>query len=81
MRCGEPCGKVVYTSESMAKLACVKVALGGDAVLSWYYSTGCKCWHVTNTRRRAKTGKRMKWIEGFEGEKRAGTAGFGYEAA
>ena len=67
MRC-RTCEKVVYTSENTAKLACVKVALGGDATLSWYYSRECGCWHVTNTKKRGKTGKRTKWIEGFAGD-------------
>jgi hypothetical protein len=66
MRCHAPCGKVIYTTETMAQLACVKVALSGDASLAWYYSRECKAWHLTASRKRGKTGKRVKWVEGFE---------------
>jgi len=67
MRCKE-CGKVTYTSETTAQLACVKAALGGDASLTWYYSKDCKVWHLTNTVKKGKTGSRVKWVEGFKGE-------------
>lgn len=59
------CGKVRYTSETTAQLACVKVALSGDASLSWYYSQACGCWHLTSTANKGNTGKRVKWVEGF----------------
>ena len=66
MRCTrKECGKVVYTTENTAKLACVKAALGGDASLSWYYSQACGVWHLTPTASRGNTGKRVKWVEGF----------------
>lgn len=67
MRCKAPCGKVIYTAETTAQLACVKAALGGDATLSWYYSQECGAWHLTSTAKRGKTGKRVKWVEGFDG--------------
>lgn len=65
MQCEKPCGKVMYTAESTAQLACIKAALKGDPGLSWYYSRKCKCWHLTNTKRRGSTGKRVKWVESF----------------
>lgn len=74
MKCiREGCGKVVYTAETTAQLACIKAALEGDASLSWYYSKGCKCWHLTSTAVRGNTGKRVKWVEGFseQGTERA----------
>lgn len=68
MRCEEPCGKVIYTAETTAQLACVRAALEGDPRLTWYYSRECGVWHVTtSTVRRGKTGKRVKWVEGFNG--------------
>lgn len=67
MRCNAPCGKVMYTAETTAQLACVKAALSGDATLSWYFSAECGTWHLTNTVKRGKTGKRVKWVEGFDG--------------
>ena len=65
MRC-EAHGKVIYTAESKAQLACVKAALGGDSSLSWYYSTECKSWHLTSTAARGKSGKRVDWVKGFD---------------
>lgn len=67
MRCPEPCGKVIYTAEITAQLACVRAALEGDASLTWYYSKDCKCWHQTSTAKKGKTGSRVKWVEGFKG--------------
>jgi len=67
MRCKEH-GKVIYTAEITAQLACVKAALEGDTGLSWYYSRECGVWHLTSTAKRGKTGKRVKWVEGFESE-------------
>lgn len=64
MRCKEH-GKVVYTSETTAQLACVKAALEGDPSLSWYFSKECRHWHLTSTAKRGKTGARVKWVEGF----------------
>lgn len=66
MKCTRPqCGKVRYTAETTAQLACVKAALDGDASLSWYYSQECGCWHLTSTANKGNTGKRVKWVEGF----------------
>jgi len=65
VRCEGQCGKVIYTAETTAQLACIKAALMGDASLSWYYSQECKAWHLTSTVKRGKTGKRVKWVEGF----------------
>jgi hypothetical protein len=62
------CGKVRYTAETTAQLACVKAALGGDASLSWYFSKACGCWHLTSTANKGNTGKRVKWVEGFSGQ-------------
>ncbi len=67
------CGKVIYTAETTAQLACVKAALAGDASLSWYYSQACRCWHLTSTANKGNTGKRVKWVEGFS-EQGAGRA-------
>jgi 3'-phosphoadenosine 5'-phosphosulfate sulfotransferase (PAPS reductase)/FAD synthetase len=72
MRCNAPCGKVIYTAETTAQLACVKAALGGDASLSWYYSRECGCWHLTSTAKKGNTGSRVKWVEGFKGEQERG---------
>lgn len=57
----------MYTAESTAQLACIKAALSGDAdaIMSWYYSAGCGCWHLTTSASRGNTGKRVKWVEGF----------------
>lgn len=74
MRCKAPCGKVMYTAETTAQLACVKAALGGDASLSWYYSQECRTWHLTSTAKRGKTGSRVKWVEGFKSEGHDGCA-------
>lgn len=65
MRCGGRCGKVRYSAETTAQLACVKAALGGDGGMSWYYSKACGCWHLTSTASKGNTGKRVKWVEGF----------------
>ncbi len=77
MRCKEPCGKVIYTAETTAQLACVKAALSGDASLSWYYSQACGAWHLTSTASKGKAGSRVKWVEGFhadQGNDRCGEA-------
>lgn len=71
MRCKGSCGKVIYTAETTAQLACVRAALSGDASLSWYYSAECRAWHLTNTAKRGNTGKRVKWVEGFNGGEQA----------
>jgi hypothetical protein len=70
MRCEEPCGKVIYTSETTAQLQCVKTALAGDSSLTWYKSGKCGhgVWHVTNMDKRGNTGKRHKWVEGFKND-------------
>lgn len=66
MRCEDPCGKVIYTAETTAQLACVKAALTGDSGLSWYYSKECGAWHLTNAAKRGHTGQRVQWVRGFE---------------
>lgn len=65
MRCGEPCGKVIYAAETTAQLACVKAALTGDSGLTWYYSQDCGAWHLTNASKRGHTGQRVQWVRGF----------------
>lgn len=70
MRCEEPCGKVIYTTETTAQLMCIKAALEGDPSLVWYKDKTCgnDVWHVTNGRKRGQTtGKRMRWMESFNG--------------
>ncbi len=75
MRCERNgCGKVRYTAETTAQLACVKAALGEGASLSWYRSEDCGCWHVTSTASRGNTGKRVKWVEGFNEQGSPGRA-------
>lgn len=66
MRCQGKCGKVIYTAETTAQLACVRAALTGDASLSWYYSQACGAWHLTTTVKRGHKGKRVQWVKGFE---------------
>lgn len=70
MRCDEPCGKVIFTTETAAQLQCIKVALEGDPSLVWYKDKSCgpHVWHVTNGRKRGQTtGKRIRWMESFDG--------------
>lgn len=68
MRCPDPCGKVLYDVETTAQLACVKMALGGDDSMSWYYSQACGGWHLTSGTKRGKTGRRSQWVKGFKPE-------------
>jgi len=65
MRCREH-GKVIYTAETTAQLACVKAALEGDSGMTWYYSRECGVWHLTNVEKRGHTGKRNNWVKGFK---------------
>lgn len=78
MRCDEPCGKVIFTTETTAQLLCIKAALEGDSSLVWYKDKSCgpNVWHVTNGHKRGKTaGKRMRWTESFNDRDDAATEG------
>lgn len=67
MRCPEPCGKVIYSTETTAQLMCIKTALAGDPSLTWYREPRCGKWHVTNNTKHGRTGKRHKKMESFCG--------------
>jgi len=61
-RCPEPCGKVIFTSEWIAELACIRIAMEGDW-RSWYRARECGCWHLTKGR--AAAGGRARAIRRY----------------
>lgn len=65
MRCVEH-NKVIFAQEITAQLACAKAALeDGEARLTWYYTKECGYWHLTNSVRRGKAGKKLEWVKGM----------------
>ena len=64
MRCPEPCGKIRFDSDWMAKLSAILIAMEKGIVLTPYHSDKCGTYHLSGHNhgklRKGKAARKMR---------------------
>lgn len=71
MRCPEPCGKIRFSEEYKAQLDAIRIAMADGVVMRYYYSDGCRCFHLTAVKkegRRTRSGKMVQKLRKYRRE-------------